>query len=69
MGTVHTICGSSIYVRFKIDKEEFCFRVNPTVLRKPDTFSINQIIRIRSDDTTIKQMENRIDVPITVVDI
>lgn len=58
VGTVHTIFESEIFVRFK-GKEE-CLNLNPTILIKLNKFSVNQVIRVRNDESTLQQMEKEL---------
>ena len=57
VGTVHAIHESKVYVRVK-DRDD-CFNLHPAVLKKLNKFSVNQIIRIRSDEMTIQKIEKR----------
>jgi len=46
---------SKLLVDFK--EKEKKLRLNPAVVKKLNKFSINQIIRIRSDEVTIREIE------------
>jgi len=54
-GTVESVIESELLVDFK--EKEKKLRLNPSVVKKLNKFSINQIIRIRSDEVTIREIE------------
>ena len=47
-----------IYVKFLGVKQ--CLPMDPTILKKVNQFSINQMIRIRNDEKTARQMKKEI---------
>lgn len=53
--------GSSVSVQFKTKGENrpFSWRLNRTVLKKLNTYSVNQVIRIRNDERTIRSIDRR----------
>jgi len=50
-GTFESVIESELLVDFKETEKKL--RLNPAVVQKLNKFSINQIIRIRSDEVTI----------------
>ena len=54
-GTVESVIESELLVDFKETEKKL--RLNPAVVKKLNKFSINQIIRIRSDEVTIREIE------------
>ena len=50
-GTVESVLDTHILVHF--DEKDVMLRLNPAHIRKLNKFSINEVIRIRSDDTQI----------------
>ena len=54
-GTVESLTDSELLVSFK--EQEKKMRLNPAFVKKLNKFSINQIIRIRSDEVTIREIE------------
>ena len=53
--TVKSVVESELLVDFKENEKKL--RLNPSVMKKLNKFSINQIIRIRSDEVTIREIE------------
>ncbi len=51
--------GFSVSVEFKAQNEDeaVSWRLNPTILKKLNKFSVNQVIRIRNDERTIRSIE------------
>jgi len=53
-GTVQITNGNGVYVKFR--GLETLLYLNSSILKKLNKFSVNEIIRIRSDATTVQQM-------------
>lgn len=57
--------GSSVSVEFQAQDEDeaVSWRLNPTVLKKLNKFSVNNVIRIRNDERTIRSIESKFNEP------
>ena len=57
--------GFSVSVEFKAQNEDeaVSWRLNPTILKKLNKFSVNQVIRIRNDERTIRSIESKFNEP------
>jgi len=54
-GTIESLTESELLVNFKEKQKKL--RLNPAFVKKLNKYSINQIIRIRSDEVTIREIE------------
>ena len=54
-GTVESLIESELLVDYK--EKEKKLRLNPATVKKLNKFSLNQVVRIRSDEATIREIE------------
>ena len=57
--------GSSVNVKFqtRYGGESVSWRFNPTIFKKLNKFSVNQVIRIRNDAHTLRSIESKYENP------
>lgn len=59
-GTVESVGESDIHVYFA--EKDIKLRLNPSALIKLNKFSINQVVRIKSDRETIREIEKEFEI-------